>query len=226
MDDTTWMYNDLEEKWRAESCAPFASFADSVYKDHSLLLEFADRATNWRSVCPQRFSDARLDGLTGQWARSAVKWLTGLSSGPVNMTMIGANGAGKTHAAIAACRYVSLHGVLRGDDVLYRPVVGLLECVDAHNELDGWSKSQNAAEMVAFYKNVPLLVLDDLGSIATTSQAAVANVVSIVNHRYNTNKPLVVTSNLDDVELTKLYGTTMVRRIINDETFVAVQPKD
>ena len=53
----------------------------------------------------------------------------------------------------------------------------------------------NRNEVLRCVENVDLLVLDDLGTERTTS-TAMENIFSIINARYNVNKPMIISTNL------------------------------
>lgn len=211
------VYASLEQQWRAESYPGF-ELPDDLYANKTLLLSFQSaNKFEWSAYMESpRFKAATLLTLEPSFLAASVAWIEQMKKSPVNLVFVGGNNTGKTHAAYAACRFMSLHGVLRRDDDLYMPRSLMLECVDAHNTLDGWAKDQDAARNVTKYKEVPLLLIDDLGAVATSSASALSNIASIVTHRYNNEMPMVATSNLNSEELSGIYGTTMVRRVFSE----------
>lgn len=216
-----FFYASLEQQWRDEG-ASYSFFPDEIYQNQGLLLNFVsqNRFDWFHYMDMSRFTNAKIDSLRPQFVDPVKAWVDAMANEVTNLAFVGPNGGGKTHSAFAACRFMTLHGVLRRKDDLYMPTSRVLQCVDAHNILDGWSKTQDAASMVDVFKNVPLLLLDDLGAVSTTAQAALANVGSILSHRYNLNLPTVVTSNQGTGELSKMFGSTTIRRIFNDNTIV------
>lgn len=216
-----FFYSSLEQQWRDESCEGF-EFPDEIYQNQGLLLNFVsqNRFDWFHYMDMSRFTHAKVDHLKDNFVKPVRYWISETQKSVTNLAFVGPNGGGKTHSAVAACRFMTIHGVLRRKDDLYMPTSRMLQCVDAHNILDGWSKDQDAASMVDVFKNVPLLLLDDLGAVSTTAQAALANVGSILSHRYNLNLPTVVTSNQSTGELSKMFGSTTVRRIFTDSTVV------
>lgn len=210
----SFAYKDLKTKWMGEATLGFAH-PDDVYDSEGLLLNFVSQNRfdwNFYMETP-RFKDAYAGKLRDGFEAPVVAWIEEMQKGAANLVFVGSNATGKTHSAVAACRFMSLHGILRGSDNLYMPTCRTLDCADAHNVLDGWSKDQNAASNVDKYKNVPLLLMDDVGAVATSSQSAVSNITSIIGHRYNNNLPIVATSNEDVDALVKLYGSAVIRRI-------------
>ena len=212
-----YVYESLEKQWRDESY-PGLEHPDDLYANKTLLLSFQSaNKFEWSTYMESpRFKAAKLDTLKQSFLAACLAWIDEMKRNPVNLVFVGGNNTGKTHAAYAACRFMTLHGVLRRSDDLYMPRSLMLECVDAHNTLDGWAKDQDAARNVMKYKEVPLLLIDDLGAVATSSASALSNIASIVTHRYNNQMPMVATSNLNSEELSAIYGTTMVRRVFSE----------
>jgi len=219
-----YFYSSLQEQWRAEGHN--IEHPDWVYCNHELLLHFqSQNRYDWdKYMTFERFKEATLGTLRPGFLEPVLEWVDACKTQPTNLAFVGDNGKGKTHTCIAAARFMSLHGVLRKEDDLYMPTSRMLECVDAHNVLDAWSKTQNASSAVEKYKNIPLLLVDDLGAVSTSAQAAISNIVSIISHRYNLNLPTIVTANQKPDELSAMYGSTTIRRIFTDSTVIAATP--
>lgn len=224
--NTEFFYESLEQEWRREAM-PIGNFdhPNEVYSDHGLLLNFVSQNQyDWAHYgAPARFVNARVWDLHPEFISPVVEWVNRCKTESTNLVFIGPNHIGKTHTALAACRFMTLHGVMRGKDDLYMPTCRMLHCVDAHNILDGWQREQNAQKAVETLQNAPLLLLDDLGAVATSSQATIANIVAVISSRYNANLPTVVTSNLSAEDLTNMYGSTTVHRLITKQTVVNQQ---
>lgn len=210
-----FFYTDLEAKWRVEGSAAFGMHSAEVYADRGSLLNYvSNNRSDWNSYMrTPRFGSATVDDLTDGLSAAVSAWITSLATATPNLVLVGSNGQGKTHAAFAACRFLSLHGVVRGNDTLYMPMSRILRCENAHNLLDNWSKEQDSISNVDIFKTAPLLLLDDLGAVATTSQSAISNIISIMSYRYENQLPTVVTTNPDEDELCQMYGTTSIRRL-------------
>ena len=121
---------------------------------------------------------------------SELKWLI----------LIGNVDVGKTHLAIAICR----RWLVRGKPARYVFIPDMLEDLR-----QGYNPDAEMAyyAQLQFLKNVPLLVLDDLGAGKITSDKgtswAVEKLEIIIDHRYINGLPLVVTTNK---EIDKVVG--------------------
>lgn len=115
---------------------------------------------------------------------------------PNGLMFTGNSGTGKTHLAAAI-----LNAVIAQAPEL--PVIGatmgeLLTKLKATYNDDGRGED----ELMRTYAEVPLLLIDDLGSEQMTEWAT-DRIYQIVNRRYNANKPTLVTSNYADTDLAK-----------------------
>lgn len=99
-------------------------------------------------------------------------------------------GVGKTHLACAALKIL----VERGFECLFFDYQNLLDRIRA-----GYNPTAGTSEREAYTSvlEVEVLLLDDLGS-HRVSDWVWDVVTSIINHRYNAKKALIVTTNLPD----------------------------
>ncbi len=113
-----------------------------------------------------------------------VKWLT----------LIGTTGCGKTHLAVAVCRY----WLAAGKVARYGFVPILLKELKDGFELTGEYSYRQRFDALC---NIPLLVLDDLGAEKATEWAQ-EQLQTIIHYRGFNGLPLVVTTNrpLDDLK--------------------------
>jgi DNA replication protein DnaC len=117
-----------------------------------------------------------------QFAASPQGWLL----------LMGGYGCGKTHLAAAVANRVVASGI----PVLFLTVPDVLD----------WLRTSYGSNDIRFedrfeeIRNIPLLVLDDLGTQNATPWAE-EKLYQIINHRYVHRIPMVVTTNLDLVEL-------------------------
>lgn len=89
-------------------------------------------------------------------------------------------------------------------------------------ELSNFQDQISRADVLYRVKNVPLLVIDDLGAEYSTEYSA-SIVFDIVDYRYSANLPIVVTSNFRPAELNQAifgaYGERIARRLQEFCTF-------
>ena len=111
------------------------------------------------------------------------------------LILLGAYGCGKTHLAAA----IANRAIERGQPVLFVVVPDLLDHLRAtYSPSSPVSYDQRFEEV----RSAPLLILDDLGTQSST-QWAREKLFQILNHRYNTRLPTVITSNqgLEEIDL-------------------------
>ena len=103
------------------------------------------------------------------------------------LVLLGGYGAGKTHLAAA----IANHRVALGYPVLFVVVPDLLDYLRAT-----FSPSSDAGldERMETIREIPLLILDDLGAHNSTPWAQ-EKLFQILNHRYNNRLPTVITTN-------------------------------
>lgn len=115
--------------------------------------------------------------LSLNFARSPEGWLT----------LLGGYGCGKTHLAAAIANF----RLALGHEVLFVVVPDLLDYLRA-----AYAPNSEIAfdERIETIRTAPLLILDDLGAHSSTPWAA-EKLYQILNHRYNSRLPTVITSN-------------------------------
>lgn len=110
------------------------------------------------------------------------------------LILMGTHGAGKTHLAAA----IANECIAQGQMVLFIVVPDLLD----HLRAAYAPRSQVAYdERFNQVRNVPLLILDNLGSQASTPWAE-EKLFQLINHRYNAGLPTVITTaqSLDELD--------------------------
>jgi DNA replication protein DnaC len=147
-------------------------------------LTFDNLLARGRSSDPQnqeRF--ARCRQLAEDYADDPKGWLV----------LCGPSGCGKTHLAAAIANQV----LQKGDHVFFMIVPDLL---DHLRTTFGPNSDVTYDDLFERVRNVPLLVLDDLGSQSSTPWAE-EKLFQILNHRFNAELPTVVTArNVDDLD--------------------------
>ena len=108
------------------------------------------------------------------------------------LMFIGDPGTGKTHLAVAVMRRL----IGRGFECIFFDYQNLLERIrSSYDPASG--TGDRAAFRIAL--DCEVLVLDDLGAHRVTDWVE-DTVTSLITHRYNHNKALIVTTNLRDAE--------------------------
>lgn len=123
----------------------------------------------------------------------------------------GSNGTGKTHLAAA----IALQLIGQGVPVVCKTSSDLLG--DIKRSFDESSASEY--EILRAYKDVDLLIIDDLGKEQCTDWS-MSTLYSILNDRYEDMKPTIITTNYGDADLARAltprgYDDTKIRAIIS-----------
>ncbi|HZU13557.1 MAG TPA: ATP-binding protein [Chloroflexota bacterium] len=109
------------------------------------------------------------------------------------LVLYGAFGTGKTHLAAA----VANHRIEAGHPAVFIVVPDLL---DHLRSTFSPSSEVTYDELFETVRDTPLLILDDLGTQTSTPWAQ-EKLYQILNHRYNTALPTVITTNLSPDEI-------------------------
>lgn len=168
-----------------------------------------------RYKIPAMYHDCSLDNYRG--AESLIKRLRHYAGG--SLVLSGNTGSGKTHLAIALMReleqkqYInqcerSIKLLKEGKDVLkywhLRPEKCFIAVPNLLLEIrasfrEGSSESEE--QIIKKYSNVPMLVLDDLGS-EKVSDFVLTTLYILINNRYAENMDTIITTNrsLEQIE--------------------------
>ncbi|MBE2998729.1 ATP-binding protein [Nocardiopsis sp. HNM0947] len=136
-----------------------------------------------------------------------------------SLMLWGGTGTGKTHAAYGAVRRIALKGPARFAFVA-------TTFPDLYAALrPGAATDEERERHLRRVLNVPLLLLDDLG---TTKSSAWTEEVTyrIVNQRYNRMLPTLITSNPPPAALPELLGDRIASRLIEMTTRVEMNGQD
>lgn len=123
------------------------------------------------------------------------------------LLLLGDVGCGKTHLAAATANST----LEQGGEALFLVVPEFLDQLRYSYRRE--NEGLDEAEIISRAYNVPLLVLDDLGA-HNYSEWVCNKLFTIINHRYNRNLPLVITSNLNLDELGEKIGPRSTSRIV------------
>lgn len=117
----------------------------------------------------------------------------------------GGTGVGKTHIAIGILREV----VRNGYTGLYCNVTELLARLRSTYEKDS---AVGESEVIEEYLECDLLVLDDLGN-ESTSPWVLDRLYLLINSRYESSRPVIVTTNCDETALKEKVGPRIASRL-------------
>lgn len=122
------------------------------------------------------------------------------------LLFMGGVGTGKTHLAISILRAV----IEKGYTGYYCNVADFLARL---RDSYGGDTSYDEMDMIDLVSRVDFLVLDDLGAEKPTDWMR-DRLYNIINRRYETNRPVLVTTNLIDIdELEEHVGKRIVSRL-------------
>lgn len=109
------------------------------------------------------------------------------------LILVGSNGVGKTHLACSIANKLIENGI----PVIYGTLINLL--AELRNSYD---VDNNISEMkiIKLYKNVNLLIIDDLGK-EKPSEWGLEKLFTIINSRYENNLPVIITTNYNQNSL-------------------------
>lgn len=110
----------------------------------------------------------------------------------IGLYIAGSCGTGKTHLAAA----IAIQLMANGHSVVFRSAEDMLQDIkSAYSET-----TQDAAAVLNRLKTCDLLVIDDLGKEQATDWST-AQLYGIINDRYESQRPLIVTTNCNEVDL-------------------------
>lgn len=139
------------------------------------------------------------------------------SSAKQNLLLCGHTGLGKTHISTSIAKVV----IERGFDVVYETAQNLMS--DFEYERFGRGFNEDADELrTDKYFSCELLIIDDLGT-EMANQFTIASLYNILNTRLNRRLPVIINTNLTQVELRKRYADRITSRLFGE--FIPLQFK-
>lgn len=140
----------------------------------------------------KRYADTFHDRLPHKDERGVVMPPTIERNG---LLMIGSYGTGKTHLSTAIANQLINTGV----PVIAMTMIDLLARIkQSYDSTDTVSE----AEIMKIYEDIPLLIIDDIGSEQPT-EWGITRIYAIINARYEAYMPTIVTTNYGTKELIK-----------------------
>jgi len=121
------------------------------------------------------------------------------------LLLIGPCGVGKTHLAIGILKEL----LRQGHTGLYFNIIGLLDAIKA--SYDPEVKATQGINLEVDL-NVDILIIDDLGAEKMSAWVA-DRLYAIINQRYERNRTLILTTNLDYARLADRVGQRIMSRI-------------
>ncbi len=132
------------------------------------------------------------------------------------LVLLGGYGCGKTHLAVA----IANERIQQGKSALFVVVPDLLDHLRATYGPHSTATYDERFEQI---RSAPLLILDDLGTQATTSWAQ-EKLFQLFNYRYSTRLPTVITSNQRLEEIDRRIRSRMVDPALS--TIITIQAPD
>ena len=170
----------------------------------------AQRLTQAR--IPRKFLNKTLDSFRGRGKASRVRkaadaYVEGfhLREEMKGLRIFGVVGSGKSHIAIAILKEI----IKKGYTGLYFSVPELLQKI---RETYSSESDEGEAGILDMVSETDLLVLDDLGADAASGWVR-DRLYLLINRRYETNKPTIVTTSFDLEELRTQLGKRIVSRL-------------
>ncbi len=153
-----------------------------------------------------RHSSATMADFEGGGTKTEVlKWLSGTRSEFV-LIQGASPGTGKTHLACAMAHEFVLD---THDTPLFIPAVDMLLCAR-----DTFHKDSAISEdrVIQAWRDVPLLIIDDFGT-EKTSDYSQQVMYQVINSRYNSMMPTIITTNASSADIKEKNGTRIFSRI-------------
>jgi DNA replication protein DnaC len=183
--------------------------------------ERSRRSLQRRAKCAQLGSFKPLADFEWNWPREIDQKLVhrifslDFVTEPANIIILGPSGAGKTMLA----KNIAHHAVISGYSALFVSASELL------NTLSSCSSSIHLNRKIKKFTNPHILVVDELGYLATSNQHADL-FFEVVSRRYE-KKPIVITSNKPFTEWNQVFPNTscvvaLIDRLIHRAEILAI----
>lgn len=172
---------------------------------------------------PPRYRDATVtDPVVADWVRTLIAEsssnahpVAAIRQGP-SLLIVGGVGTGKTHAAYGAIRALAVSGAYCG--WLFTTAA---DCYASLRPRPGVDSEQEFER----YAKAGLLVLDDLGAAKNSEWTEEIN-YRLINHRYEHERPTLITSNVPPKQLSDALGARVASRLAEMTTQVVLKGPD
>lgn len=136
-------------------------------------------------------------------------------------------GTGKTYNAAMLLNQYIYKTCMTGKFDFENPLALFVSYADLMDDLRYRRDDEAVQRRVSSIKEVPFLLLDDIGA-GTTSEFTAEQTYLIVNERFNAGRSTIVTSNFDSKALSheKVIGKRTVSRLLSDCVGVQVEGRD
>jgi len=181
-------------------------------REHQLWVDRCiDQNDRFACFCcvPLRHSVCTIENFVGDTTES-LKWLE-LKNGENLLIQSERSGNGKTHLAVGVLKAFAQSSVYpKRIKPLFVQFFDMIQFIK--KAFDDKNTEISEDEAIGFFSNVDLLVIDDIGS-EKISEYSASILYSILNNRYSSMLPTIVTTNENSATLTEKYGSRIVSRI-------------
>ena len=136
-----------------------------------------------------------------------------------NLLFYGTTGLGKTHLSTAIAKEV----IDRGFDVVYTTAQDMFEAFEGVKFSRNYSSSQDNQTDKFF--ECDLLIIDDLGT-EFSNQFTVSCLYNLINTRINSEKPMIINTNLNQNDLRERYADRITSRLFGEFSVMCFFGKD
>lgn len=140
---------------------------------------------------------------------AAKRFVAEFKTKPANLLFIGKTGTGKTHISTAVAREI----IKLGFDVIYDTTQNIISDFETDKFKNGYVNSE---PLSAKYMECDLLIMDDLGTEFATP-FTVSCIYNLINTRQNRGLSTIISTNLDENELSSRYEDRIVSRILGSD---------
>lgn len=157
----------------------------------------------WRDLIPSRLRWAAPEDFHEPIAAELATW--GREPRGRNLVILGPVGVGKSHAAVAACRWGAEHGI----ETRFLPTVELFELLRPNGPPGAlWDLME-----------VERLILDDVGAERPTDWS-IDRLYALINRRWLEERPTVITTNLEPSDLESAVRPDTYSRMVGSDAVI------